>query len=180
MDETPPMAINTDKLNLRISFIKAGFSDCSVDLNQNKCEWFGNDYNRRGPDATSFKYCPNGLKTVGCYVSRSHARASGMLAKKLAKHAVFFERIGKLHPYFATTLLAVCGIPRMGYYPRAHHPVSFAPPPTRCSRGILGSARGRAHRRGSALPAAGERIGRRLPTCWPPFPRPQTTPRSRR
>jgi hypothetical protein len=122
-DDITLCSTDTVQLNNCIAFIKAGLKDCSVDLNPSKCEWFGNAFETCHEP---FRYCPTGVKIVGCFVSRSHEWASGMLVAKLVKHEVFFDRIGKLHPYIATILLAVCGIPRMGYYSRVHHPTAFA------------------------------------------------------
>jgi hypothetical protein len=98
--------------------------DLGIKLNDKKCEWFGNMCDKREGTASTFieRKADEGIKILGCYLSRHKEWVEKQLTEKMKKHDVFWSRIIRMEPEAAIAVLAKCGVPRMSYYSRVHRP----------------------------------------------------------
>jgi hypothetical protein len=119
MDDITLLSPDSHRLALATLAAQKLLAEAGLDMNTRKCEWFGPDTMPR--DLQNYiGSTPDIIKVLGAYYGDDNGCAE-KIKLKMEKHAIFFERLGKLPASAcAFAILQKAALPRLCYLLRTH------------------------------------------------------------
>jgi hypothetical protein len=124
-DDVTILAKDAPSASVAVDTFRSEAEAMGLHCNESKCEWIAGSTQPppRASFAASFAQPAGPFKLLGATIAGTDEAETSHLRKRLAKkHDMFFNRLQRIRGAAASTLLAMCGVPKVNYLLRTHAP----------------------------------------------------------